>query len=97
MIPFFQKIDVGGYIGVPYGGQVVEVGVFLMVGWGSIPLLGIHMPRHTYPVLHDFSRGPRENQSKPVFSVVPLSDSHSIVCFLKREYPFVIMWDACVL
>jgi len=26
----------------PYGGQVVEVGVFPMVGRGSIPLLGIY-------------------------------------------------------
>jgi len=36
---------------------VVEVGVSLMVGWGSIPLLGILKPRHTYPVPHDVAGG----------------------------------------
>ena len=37
---------------MPYGGRVVEVGVFPMVGKGSIPLLG-KIPRHTYPAPHD--------------------------------------------
>jgi len=38
-------------------GRVNEVGVSLMVGWGSIPLLGILKPRHTYPVPHDVAGG----------------------------------------
>jgi len=41
---------------LPYGGRVVEVGVFPMVGKGLIPLLG-KIPRHTYPVPYDTAGG----------------------------------------